>query len=96
MFLRVIPFIRRADLMIERGCKVTAFRLIGKILCVYYVICVIKKPYSYIKNSFFTYSLQLFCLFALLCQIIALSLRQMLDKFNGVILFAKRKILLLT
>ena len=49
MFLRVIPFIRRADLMIERGCKVTAFRLIGKILCVYYVICVIKKPYSYIK-----------------------------------------------
>ena len=50
MFLRVIPFIRRADLMIERGCKVTAFRLIGKILCVYYVICVIKKPYSYIKT----------------------------------------------
>ncbi len=52
MFLRVIPFIRRADLMIERGCKVTAFRLIGKILCVYYVICVIKKPYSYIKIGF--------------------------------------------
>lgn len=52
MFLRVIPFIRRADLMIERGCKVTAFRLIGKILCVYYVICVIKKPYSYIKIVF--------------------------------------------
>lgn len=49
MFLRVIPFIRRADLMIERGCKVTAFRLIDKILCVYYVI---KKPYSYIKIVF--------------------------------------------
>lgn len=96
MFLRVIPFIRRADLMIERGCKVTAFRLIGKILFAYYVICVIKKSCWHIKNSFFTYLLQLFCLFALLCQIIALSLRQMLDKFNGVILFAKRKILLLT
>lgn len=55
MFLRVIPFIRRADLMIERGCKVTAFRLIGKILCVYYVICVIKKPYSYIKIVFYIF-----------------------------------------
>ena len=96
MFLRVIPFIRRADLMIERGCKVTAFRLIGKILCVYYVICVIKKPYSYIKIVFLHICYNFFCLFALLCQIIALSLRQMLDKFNGVILFAKRIILLLT
>lgn len=96
MFLRVIPFIRRADLMIERGCKVTAFRLIGKILCVYYVICVIKKPYSYIKIVFLHICYNFFAFFALLCQIIALSLRQMLDKFNGVILFAKRIILLLT
>lgn len=93
MFLRVIPFIRRADLMIERGCKVTAFRLIGKILCVYYVICVIKKPYSYIKIVFLHIC---YNFFALLCQIIALYLRRMLDDFNGMTLLIKRKILLLT
>lgn len=57
MFLRVIPFIRRADLMIERGCKVTAFRLIGKILCVYYVNMCNKEALFVYKNSFFTYLL---------------------------------------